>query len=76
MLTCTLTLPQEGQVNVGATFGDTPPNPRTLMGISVGPATLTFVEGGSATFTVTLDSDPGGGIDMEVRSRGTSCTVW
>ena len=44
-----------------------PPNPTTLTGITVSNSELMVVEGESATIVVTLDSDPGEDIEVQVR---------
>ena len=44
-----------------------PPNPTTLSGITVSDTELMVVEGESATIVITLDSDPGEDIEVQVR---------
>ena len=44
-----------------------PPNPTTLTGITISSTELMVVEGESATIVITLDSDPGQDIDVQVR---------
>ena len=44
-----------------------PPNPTTLSGITISDTELMVVEGESATIVITLDSDPGEDIEVQVR---------
>ena len=44
-----------------------PPNPTTLSGITVSDTEIMVVEGESATIVITLDSDPGEDIEVQVR---------
>lgn len=48
-----------------------PPNPTTLTGISISYHELMLVEGESATLVVTLDSDPGDDIAVQLRFAET-----
>ena len=44
-----------------------PPNPTTLSSITISDTELMIVEGESATIVITLDSDPGEDIEVQVR---------
>ena len=53
-----------------------PPNPTTLSSITISDTELMLVEGESVAIVVTLDSDPGEDIEVQVRLVRILTAAW